>query len=122
MFRQRLLAFLLVTLLAASVGIPGLARFGRADPPAPPAIRLLAATFTPLRNESPIIPDALTIQGYAPGTQGYYLVQFRGPVRERWKATLGAKGAEILSYLPDYAFKVDSCHVPANSSCGVRDK
>jgi subtilisin family serine protease len=69
-------------------------------------IRLKAATFTPARGEQPDIPPGLTIAGYAAGQRGYYLVQFEGPVRESWKADVAGIGADIIDYVPDFAFKV----------------
>src|SRR5687768_5229539 len=78
---------------------------------APPAargnapIRLKAATFTPGRGEQPAIPPGLTIAGYREGERGYFIVQFEGPVFESWKADVEAAGAELLDYVPDFAFK-----------------
>jgi subtilisin family serine protease len=73
--------------------------------PAEPPIRLKAAQFTPARGERPAIPPGLTIAGYAQGQRGYYLVQFRGPVEQAWKDAAAASGAELLDYVPDFAFK-----------------
>ncbi|HWQ12020.1 MAG TPA: S8 family serine peptidase [Roseiflexaceae bacterium] len=70
-----------------------------------PAIRLKAAEFAPARGERPNIPPGLTISGYAQGQRGYYLVQFRGPVEQGWKDAAAAAGAELLDYVPDFAFK-----------------
>ena len=69
-------------------------------------IRLKAATFTPTRGEEPNIPPGLAIAGYAANQRGYYLVQFEGPVLESWKADVAAVGADIIDYVPDFAFKV----------------
>ncbi len=71
-----------------------------------PAIRLRGATFRPAAGEEPNIPPGLAIAGYAQAQRGYYLVQFAGPVDERWKAAVMAEGAEFLDYVPDFAFKV----------------
>jgi subtilisin family serine protease len=40
------------------------------------------------------------------GRAGYYLIQFRGPVEESWKSRVIAQGAELIEYVPDFAFKV----------------
>src|SRR6185503_14552622 len=48
----------------------------------------------------------LTIAGYAAGQRGYFIVQFAGPVMEAWKTQAAAAGAELLDYIPDFAFKV----------------
>lgn len=36
----------------------------------------------------------------------YYIVQFNGPIQESWRKGLEAEGAEIMFYLPQYAFVV----------------
>jgi len=40
------------------------------------------------------------------GERGTWLVQFSGPVRSTWKDALAATGADLLEYVPDFAFKV----------------
>lgn len=40
------------------------------------------------------------------GSQKYFVVQFAGPIEESWKNEVTAEGAEILDYIPDFAFKV----------------
>jgi len=42
----------------------------------------------------------------AQGSQKYFIVQFTGPVHQAWKDALTAEGAEVLGYVPDFAFKV----------------
>ncbi|HEX8682241.1 MAG TPA: S8 family serine peptidase [Ardenticatenaceae bacterium] len=79
---------------------------GLAAPPENPSIRLKTATFRPSAGERPSLPPGLTIAGYAQNQRGYYIVQFAGPVEEEWKAQLAAAGAELLDYIPDFAFKV----------------
>ena len=39
-------------------------------------------------------------------SQKYYIVQFAGPIEQSWKDAVSAEGAEILYYIPDFAFKV----------------
>lgn len=41
---------------------------------------------------------------------GYYLVQFKGPVTEDDKKSLTAAGAEIIDYVPDFAFIIKLRH------------
>src|SRR5262245_39723105 len=43
---------------------------------------------------------------FAQGSQKYFIVQFSGPVHQEWKDALTAEGADVLDYLPDFAFKV----------------
>jgi subtilisin family serine protease len=71
-----------------------------------PAIRLKGAAFRPTAGEQPNIPPGLAIDGYAETERGYYLVQFAGPIEDRWKSAVVAQGAELLDYVPDFAFKV----------------
>ena len=40
------------------------------------------------------------------GSQKYFIVQFAGPIEQSWKDAVSAEGAEILDYIPDFAFKV----------------
>lgn len=70
-------------------------------PSAGPRIRLQAASFDPLQSQ-PTGPDYLeeTIES----DPGVYLVQFYGPVKGAWKAPVTAAGAELLDYIPDFAF------------------
>ncbi len=71
-----------------------------------PAIYLKALRFTPASGPVPQIPPGLRIAGYAQNQRGYYIVQFRGPIEQSWKDELTALGADILDYIPDFAFKV----------------
>ena len=95
-----LLALVVVSLLA----------WGAATQAAPGAtahpIRLQVATFTPAAGEMPPAAPGLAVAEYAPGTRGYYIVQFDGPVRAAWKNQVTKLGGELLDYVPDYAFKV----------------
>jgi len=77
-----------------------------AGPPHDAPIRLKVATFRPGLGERPNIPPGLTIPEPEPGKTGYYLVQFTGPIQTAWKDALTNLGAEILEYIPEFAFKV----------------
>src|SRR5262245_47110218 len=57
-----------------------------------PAFGLLTTSAQPRRASGP--PDA------------EYVVRFDGPILEAWKTELTAAGADILHYIPDFAFKV----------------
>ena len=48
---------------------------------------------------------------FAAASQKYFVVQFAGPIQESWKDQVTAEGAEVLDYIPDFAFKVriESC-------------
>lgn len=68
-------------------------------------IGLKAVTFD-VRSGEPALPDSLKFGQYSPGTLGYYIVQFIGPVKDEWKWDLEARGATILGYIPNNAFLV----------------
>ncbi len=90
-----MLALLLAAAAAPAAGQPGPA----------PQLRLDAGTFAPAAGDQLDLPAGLTVASYARGQRGYYVVQFSGPVQAQWKAAAEAAGAELLDYLPDYAFK-----------------
>ncbi len=97
---------LAITVLLATLALSAPAQ--QAGPPGPPdgaPINLRAATFTPALGERPDIPPGLEIAEYAQGVRGYYIVQFSGPVEPAWRAAAEGLGAELLGYLPDFAFK-----------------
>ncbi|HEU5090616.1 MAG TPA: S8 family serine peptidase, partial [Roseiflexaceae bacterium] len=99
--RLRATLFVVTALVFAALAMPV-----RGQPVSPPAIRLKAATFTPGKGEKPAIPDALTERGNRPaGKAAMYIVQFAGPVEQAWKNQVEGLGAQLLAYIPDYAFK-----------------
>lgn len=70
-------------------------------------LRLASGEFDPLVEPVPTtMPDGLTIQAYEPGHEGYYIVQFDGPVTEAAKASLQRAGVQVFDYLPAFAFVV----------------
>ncbi len=69
-------------------------------------IRLKGYQFNPTKNETVNLPAGLTVSELAQGANGYYIVQFGGPVQASWKAAVAAEGGELLEYIPDFAFKV----------------
>lgn len=102
MFRPvRVVLVLAVTLVASAVMVAQ-----RSTGAPVPAIHLKATTFRPMLGEAPVIPERLSRGEFEPGQRGYYLVQFTGPVLDEWKAAVQAQGAELLDYVPDFAFKV----------------
>ncbi len=50
------------------------------------------------------VPSNSEVNAQASGR--YFIVQFAGPVQQAWKDALAAEGAEVLDYIPDFAFKV----------------
>ncbi|MFH1085327.1 MAG: S8 family serine peptidase, partial [Chloroflexota bacterium] len=102
---QRLVLSLIVAvgLLAASGGASVAQSGGRVAP-----IKLRAGELPAGPG-----PDRGLAAAPSAGERGYYIVQFRGPVEEAWKAELAGLGAELLDYLPEYAFKVRMTPVQA---------
>jgi hypothetical protein len=96
-----------VTALLASVFILSLAASSSAQGQAggEPPIRLQGGTFLPSHGE-PSLPPGLQAKAFAPGVRRTYLVQFVGPIEDAWKESAVAAGAELLEYIPDFAFKV----------------
>jgi hypothetical protein len=99
-------ALVVVSLLATLLATAGMSQASPLAQSQPARIRLKAASFTPARGEAPAIPSRLAVGGYAANQRGYYIVQFRGPVEQAWKDQVAKLGAEILDYVPDFAFKV----------------
>lgn len=70
-----------------------------------PEIRLAGYAFSPAKNERPNVPPGLAVSTLAQNSKGYYIVQFAGPVQAHWKDAVTAAGADLLDYIPDFAFK-----------------
>jgi uncharacterized repeat protein (TIGR01451 family) len=77
-------------------------------PPQPgPELRLAAGVFDPvLEPASDLLPQGLTLDAYPTGVEGYYIVQFDGPILPEWKVALEKTGARIFDYIPDFGFVV----------------
>ncbi|MCB0084339.1 MAG: S8 family serine peptidase, partial [Caldilineaceae bacterium] len=85
--------------------LPGTGQAAPARQETPPPIQLEIGTFTPGQTALPLDPD-LTIGTLPAGQSTYYLIQFTGPVQGTWKAAVEGTGAQLLEYVPDYAFVV----------------
>jgi len=87
-------------------------------------LRLASGGFDPLINRKPDeFPETLSMKAYAPGEQGYYIVQFDSPVRAQQRKELEKVGAQVFDYLPDFAFIVkmdDECRVAVELLENVR--
>jgi len=86
--RYILSAVVVLTLLLGSIAMTPAAR---SDAP----IHLKGGVFVPAQS-----------QFAAQGSQKYFIVQFAGPIQQSWKDEVAAEGAEVLDYIPDFAFKV----------------
>jgi subtilisin family serine protease len=111
MFHTRLLAGRMTAVLFGFIiGAPIGSTYAAPANPGPAAsanaIRLSTATFRPGLGERAVLPPGLSISHYAKGQRGYYIVQFSGPIQADWKTGVEDEGAEVLEYIPDFAFKV----------------
>jgi len=68
-------------------------------------LRFQTHQFDPLSGEPPIT-DKLKIKKLPKDKKGYYIVQFKGPVRNPWKKKVKEKGGRLFSYIPNNAFIV----------------
>lgn len=68
-------------------------------------IRLAALTFDPLYEKPEArLPSAWQISAYPAGVEGYYLVQFKGPIHASERQGLVDLGVELFDYVPDFSF------------------
>ncbi|CAG0937082.1 Xanthomonalisin [Thermoflexales bacterium] len=121
--RTRFVSLLLVAALLLAALASGLALPLRAQNQ-PAAIRLLAADFDPVL-ETPNLPSEFTsspreLERLTHDRAGYYLVQFHGPIEQSWKDEITRLGAEILEYIPDYAFKIRMTSETAQKLTGLK--
>src|SRR3989338_959471 len=68
-------------------------------------IRLRSYQFDPSSGEPPISDD-LKIAKYRKDERGFYIVQFKGPVKEAWKEKIRQLGVKLYPYIPNNAFIV----------------
>ncbi len=59
-------------------------------------------TFDPLE-KSPVLPPGFAAPRFS-GEYSYCMIQFPGPIRPEWKRAVERRGAELLWYVPRYAF------------------
>jgi hypothetical protein len=59
-------------------------------------------SFDP-REKSPLLPQSLSASGLS-GDYTYCMIQFPGPIRPEWKRAVERRGAELMWYVPRYAF------------------
>jgi len=52
------------------------------------------------------LPQELTLQRYPGDGTGYYILQFKGPVLQKWKEEVASAGVDIFDYIPQFAFLV----------------
>ena len=79
-----------IAVLTMILGSMAMAPAARSDAP----VYLKGGSFVPSQSQ------------FAAGSQKYFIVQFAGPVQQSWKDAVSAEGAEVLDYIPDFAFKV----------------
>jgi hypothetical protein len=99
--RAAVAATLGAALLAAALSV----RAASAAPVGPP-IRLITGDFYPVTGHSGPAAPGLDAKSVGDNDSASYLVQFTGPVLNEWVESLRGAGAQIVEYLPDFAFKV----------------
>jgi uncharacterized repeat protein (TIGR01451 family) len=100
----------LTVLLALLLSLAGANRPAASAAPALAAlpglqIKLDRATFEPALGE-PALAPALRLPAASAATNSYFLVQFSGPPTAADRLALTKRGAEIVDYVPDYAYVV----------------
>jgi subtilisin family serine protease len=102
---RSLWAVLAALLLAVMAVLPALALTSSSQAEAGISLHLRIGTFDPLAAEPPDVPNSLATESTVAGT-GYYAVQFQGPIRVQWREQLESTGAQVVEYVPDYAYVV----------------
>ncbi|UCE52908.1 MAG: hypothetical protein JSV31_27245 [Desulfobacterales bacterium] len=70
-------------------------------------IQLSVGSFDPLLSNGPTFHShELMLQNYSEDKVGYYILQFKGPVLQKWKDNVAAAGASFFDYIPKFAFLV----------------
>ena len=104
MHSKRAVFFSLMAVVVLLLGSTTLAA-GPVQQETAPSLHLVGSSGDP-NMAAPDVPPGLIVSEYAPGQRGYYIVQFRGPIEQAWKDEVAALGADVLDYIPDFAFKV----------------
>jgi len=79
-------------------------------------IRLAGGDFDPLLESQPVESTAMrSLQPYSREQEGYYIVQFDGPIASGQKDRLEQLGARVFDYVPDFAFIVKMDEVARES-------
>ncbi|MEF8874304.1 MAG: S8 family serine peptidase [Candidatus Thermoplasmatota archaeon] len=54
----------------------------------------------------PDIPEELRIEEYESSEKGQYIVHMLGPIAPEWREEIENMGIEVMSYIPNYAYRV----------------
>ncbi|MET0132223.1 MAG: S8 family serine peptidase [Kibdelosporangium sp.] len=79
-------------------------------------IRLISGDFRPTSQQMPRSAPGLDAKAVGDNEVTSYLVQFGGPVRTEWTQALLGVGAQIVEYLPDFAYRVRLTPVQARQA------
>ena len=71
-------------------------------PPVEALLLLNRYSFDPVRGEPTLPPELSTT--YAPGIEGFYLVQLTGPTQDSWLERLTASGVKLVQFQPTHAY------------------
>lgn len=84
--------------------------------PSGPLIRLITGDFYPQPSKAAPSVPGLDAKAVGDNEATSYLVQFTGPVQAQWVGSLQAAGAQIVEYLPDFAFRVQMTPAQARAA------
>jgi hypothetical protein len=73
-------------------------------PDTTPVLRLRSGVFDPLSQAPDTNKELLRSEGQ-PG-EGLHILQFPGPIQERWLEAVRARDLKIVAYIPDYGYLV----------------
>jgi hypothetical protein len=93
-FRRLLLLISLVGVLLILAAESSVAQYSGA------AIQLHYATFDPLLDGEPAVPEGLRAQT----DSAHVLIQFHGPIQAEWRSELQAAGVIFYEYIPQFAY------------------
>ncbi len=69
-------------------------------------ICLSGSHFDPLKLIPPASAQYPSLKTNAKGVNGYYLLQFTGPIQDSWKTDLSRSGVTFFDYIPDFTYIV----------------
>ncbi|MER2600718.1 MAG: S8 family serine peptidase, partial [Caldilineales bacterium] len=118
---RRLLSFLLVIVVLATLWLPAFAAENAtvvraSDAPNRVTLRVPHFTFDPVLDGEPKLSNTERFDGVQSGLR---LVQFYGPTQDAWLAGLKAAGLQVLQYYPDYSYLVWGSQTALNATASL---
>lgn len=106
--RRWLCVLLCIALSGVSQGAasPALAQGPTAEPSSVPTLWLQSGAVCPTCSEDGLLSDPNASTTVLRDGRERLLVQFSGPIQEAWHLSLEKAGAEVLGYIPDFAYHI----------------